>query len=124
LPVPCPESSPTKPDHSTTLSTNNGSVDSLKKSCTWGLSSNCREIRRPIVDLLSPVRCDFTTLRYFALDSSDYPSHAAQEAAIAGYVRWANRRTRPKQQFAIGSRSADPITYPTLLDTALVACRR
>jgi len=37
------------------LSTNCGSVESLKKSCTWGLSSNCRQIR-PIVDLLSPVR--------------------------------------------------------------------
>jgi hypothetical protein len=57
----------------------------------------------------------------FTLDGSDYPSHTAQEAAIAGYVRWANRRARPKQQFAWAPRSADPITYPTLLDAALAA---
>ena len=44
-----------------------------------------------------PAECEFTALRYFTLDGSDYPSHPAQEAAIAGYIRWANRRARPKQ---------------------------
>jgi hypothetical protein len=45
---------------------------------------------------LNWIECEFTALRYFTLESSDYPSHAAQEAAIAGYVRWGNRRARPK----------------------------
>jgi transposase len=36
------------------------------------------------------IECEFTALRYFTLDGSDYPSHTAQEAAIAGYLRWAN----------------------------------
>jgi len=41
------------PTTSTTLSTKNGSVDSLKESCRCGLRSNLRQIR-PMVDLLSP----------------------------------------------------------------------
>ena len=69
---------------------------------------------------LNWIECEFTALRYFTLDGSDYPSHAAQEAAIAGYVRWANRRARPKRAASPSApRSADPITYPTLLDAAL-----
>ena len=56
----------------------------------------------------------FAELRYFTLDGSDYPSHAAQEAAIAGYVRWANRRARPKQQFAIGSKIRRPDYLPNV----------
>ena len=43
------------PTTSTTFSTKNGSVDSLKESCRRGLRSNLRQIR-PMVDLLSPVR--------------------------------------------------------------------
>ena len=61
---------------------------------------------------LNWIECEFTALRYFTLDGSDYPSHAAQEAAIAGYVRWANRRARPKQQ--LRRRLQDP---PTRLPT-------
>src|SRR6266568_857371 len=41
------------PTTSTTLSTNSGSVDSLKVSARCGLSPKARQIR-PIVDLLSP----------------------------------------------------------------------
>ena len=63
---------------------------------------------------LNWIECEFTALRYFALDGSDYPSHAAQEAAIAGYVRWANRRARPKQQFAIGSKIRRPDYLPNV----------
>lgn len=32
---------------------------------------------------LNWIECEFTALRYFTLDGSDYPTHAAQEAAIA-----------------------------------------
>lgn len=52
---------------------------------------------------LNWIECEFTTL-----DGSDYPSHAAQEVAIAGYVRWANKRARPKPQFAIDSKIRRP----------------
>ena len=57
---------------------------------------------------LNWIECEFTALRYFTLDGSDYPSHAAQEAAIAGYVRWANRRARPEA--ALRRRLQDPQT--------------
>ena len=71
---------------------------------------------------LNWIECEFTALRYFTLDGSDYPSHAAQEAAIAGYVRWANRRATTQAAASPSApRSADPITYPTLLDAALAS---
>lgn len=80
---------------------------------------------------LNWIECEFTALRYFTLDGSDYPSHTAQENAIAGYIRWANRRAKPKRRFANdskirrprrwGSRCRRPITYPTLPDAALVS---
>ena len=38
---------------------------------------------------LNWIESEFTALRYFTVDGSDYlPIHAAQEAAIAGYIRW------------------------------------
>jgi hypothetical protein len=40
---------------------------------------------------LNWVKCEFTAIRYFTLDGIDYPSHAAQEAAIARYIRWRNK---------------------------------
>ncbi|GAB3505897.1 hypothetical protein GCM10027521_61670 [Amycolatopsis cihanbeyliensis] len=57
--------------------------------------------------------------RYFALDGSDYPSHETQEAAIARYIRWRNKHAQPKRRFAIGSKSANPITSLYQLDAAL-----
>jgi hypothetical protein len=57
---------------------------------------------------LNWIECEFTALRYFTLDGSDYPSHATQETAIAGYVRWANKRARPKQRFALNSKTRLP----------------
>ena len=63
---------------------------------------------------LNWIECEFTALRYFTLDGSDYPSHATQEAAIAGYIRWANRRARPKQQFAVGSKIRRPDYLPNV----------
>ena len=53
---------------------------------------------------LNWVECEFTALRYFALDGSDYPSHAVQEAAIAGYFRWRNRHCQPNRHFSVGSK--------------------
>ncbi len=53
-------------------------------------------------------------LRYFTLDGSDYPSHAAQEAAIASYIRWGNKHARPKQRFAVGSKIRRPDYLPNV----------
>jgi hypothetical protein len=63
---------------------------------------------------LNWIECEFTALRYFTLDGSDYPSHTAQEAAIAGYIRWANKRATPKHHFAIGSKIRRPDYLPNV----------
>ena len=34
------------------------------------------------------IEAEFAALRYFALNGTDHRSHAEQNAAIAGYVRW------------------------------------
>ena len=63
---------------------------------------------------LNWIECEFTALRYFTLDGSDYPSHAAQEAAIAGYVRWPNKRATPKRHFAVDSKIRRPDYLPNV----------
>jgi transposase len=63
---------------------------------------------------LNWIECEFTALRYFTLDGSDYPSHAAQEAAIAAYIRWSNKRARPKRRFAIDSKIRRPDYLPNV----------
>lgn len=75
-------------------------------------------ITRRTRDRIRLRRAAFTALRYFTLDSSDYPNHAAQQAAIAGYIRWHNKHAGPKTNFAVDSKIRKPTTYPTLLDEA------
>ena len=55
---------------------------------------------------LNWIEAEFTALRYFTLDGTDYPSHSAQEAAIARCLRWANRHATPKRRYAVNSNSA------------------
>jgi len=61
-----------------------------------------------------PDECEFTALRYFTLDGSDYPSHTAQETAIAGYVRWRNKHAKPKRHFAVDSKIRRPDYLPNV----------
>lgn len=61
---------------------------------------------------LNWIECEFTALRYFALDGTDYPSHDVQDTAIARYVRWRNKHARPKTRFAIGSKIRQPDYLP------------
>jgi hypothetical protein len=63
---------------------------------------------------LNWIESEFTALRYFTLDGSDYPSHAAQEAAITGYIRWANRHATPKRRFAPESKIRRPDYLPNV----------
>ena len=58
------------------------------------------------------IECEFTALRYFALNGSDYRDHATQNRAIASYVRWRNARAKPKTKFAIGSKIREPDYLP------------
>jgi hypothetical protein len=61
---------------------------------------------------------EFTALRFFILDCSDYRSHATQEAAIVGYARWADEDGTPKHRLVVTPRSVSRITYTTLPDAA------
>ncbi|WP_240522059.1 IS630 family transposase [Amycolatopsis vastitatis] len=63
---------------------------------------------------LNWIECEFTAVRYFTLDGSDYPNHAAQEAAIAGYLRWRNRHCHPKRRFAVNSKIRRPDYLPNV----------
>jgi transposase len=61
---------------------------------------------------LNWIECEFAALRYFTLDGSDYPDHAAQQAAIGGYIRWRNRAAMPKRNFAVSSKIRRPDYLP------------
>jgi transposase len=61
---------------------------------------------------LNWIECEFTALRYFALAGTDHQSHAEQNAAIGGYIRWRNARARPKRHFAANS----PIRRPDYMN--------
>jgi transposase len=61
---------------------------------------------------LNWVECEFTAIRYFTLNGTDYPTHTAQETAIARYIRWHNRHCHPKRHFAIGSKIRQPDYLP------------
>jgi transposase len=63
---------------------------------------------------LNWIESEFTALRYFTLDGSDYPSHAAQENAIAGYLRWHNKHAKPKRRFAVDSKIRRPDYLPNV----------
>ena len=63
---------------------------------------------------LNWIESEFTALRHFTLDGSDYPSHTAQETAIAGYVRWRNKHAKPKRHFAVGSKIRRPDYLPNV----------
>jgi transposase len=64
---------------------------------------------------LNWIESEFAALRYFTLNGADYASHAEQNVAIRGYIRWRNTRARPKRHFAINSkirRTPDISHYP------------
>ena len=61
---------------------------------------------------LNWIEAEFAALRYFALNGTDHRSHAEQNTAIAGYVRWRNARAQPKVNFAVGSPIRTWTSYP------------
>jgi transposase len=60
------------------------------------------------------IECEFTALRYFTLNGTDYQSHAEQNTAIGAYIRWRNRRCEPKRYFAVNSKIRDPDYLPNV----------
>jgi transposase len=94
--------------------------DNFSPHCTAEVAAWCADHEVELVftptnaSWLNWIESEFTALRYFTLDGSDYPSHTAQEAAIAGYVRWANRHARPKKRFAPESKIRRPDYLPNV----------
>ena len=39
---------------------------------------------------MNRIECQFTALRYFALDGTDHPSHQEQASMIRRYIIWRN----------------------------------
>jgi transposase len=61
---------------------------------------------------LNWIESEFAALRYYALNGTDHRSHDEQNAAIASYVRWRNKRARPKTNFAASSPIRSWTSYP------------
>ena len=82
---------------------------------TWCTENGIELVFTPTnASWLNWIEAEFTALRYFTLDGSDYPSHAAQELAIARYIRWANSRATPKRRFAVNSKIRRPDYLPNV----------
>ena len=54
---------------------------------------------------LNRIECQFTALRYFALDGTDHRSHDEQNSMIRRYIAWRNRHTEDKVLRAISIRA-------------------
>lgn len=82
---------------------------------TWCAENDSELVFTPSnASWLNWIECEFTALRYFTLDGSDYLSHAAQEAVIARYIRWANRHATPKRHYAVNSKIRRPDYLPNV----------
>jgi transposase len=58
----------------------------------WAAANNVELAYVPFyASWLNRIEAQFTALRYFALDGTDHPSHAAQASMIRRYIAWRNR---------------------------------
>ncbi|MGH2760162.1 MAG: IS630 family transposase [Actinomycetota bacterium] len=72
---------------------------------TWADANDVELVFVPTnASWLNWIECEFSALRYFALNGSDYASHAEQNAAIGAYLRRRNSKTQPKIHFAVNSK--------------------
>lgn len=75
----------------------------------WAAANNIELVFTPTnASWLNWIECEFTALRYFALNGTDHRSHQEQNTAIGAYIRWHNQRAQPKRAFAPGSRIRQP----------------
>jgi transposase len=82
---------------------------------TWCAANDIELVFTPSnASWLNWIECEFTALRYFTLDGSDYPTHHAQETAIARYIQWANGHAKPKRHFAANSKIRRPDYLPNV----------
>jgi transposase len=80
---------------------------------TWAAGNDVELVFLPTYgSWLNWIESEFAALRYYALGGTDHRSHAEQNAAIAGYVRWHNNRAQPKVNFATDSPIRTWTDYP------------
>jgi transposase len=64
----------------------------------WAAANNVELAYVPFyASWLNRIEAQFTALRYFALDGTDHPSHAAQASMIRRYIAWRNRHAHDKR---------------------------
>src|SRR5215203_7165728 len=60
----------------------------------WAAANNVELAYVPFYgSWLNRIEAQFTALRYFTLNGTDHPSHAAQASMIRRYIAWRNRHT-------------------------------
>jgi len=80
---------------------------------TWAADNDVELVFPPTYgSWLNWIESGFAALRYYALNGTDHRSHAKQNAAIGAYVRYRNRRARPKTRFARSSPIRSWTSYP------------
>jgi len=64
----------------------------------WAAANNVELAYVPFyASWLNRIEAQFTALRYFALDGTDHPTHAAQASMIRRYIGWRNRHANDEK---------------------------
>jgi transposase len=64
----------------------------------WAAANNVELAYVPFyASWMNRIEAQFTGLRYFALDGTDHPSHAAQGRMIRRYIAWRNRNAHDRE---------------------------
>ncbi len=72
----------------------------------WAAANNVELAYVPTnASWLNRIECQFTALRYFALDGTDHRSHEEQNSMIRRYIAWRNRHTDNQELRAISIRA-------------------
>ncbi len=72
----------------------------------WAAANNVELAYVPTnASFLNRIECQFTALRYFALDGTDHRSHEEQNSMIRRYIAWRNRHRDNEELRAISIRA-------------------
>lgn len=64
----------------------------------WAADNNVELAYVPFyASWLNRIEAQFTALRYFTLDGTDHPTHAAQASMIRRYISWRNRNAHDRR---------------------------
>ncbi|MGW3418262.1 IS630 family transposase [Streptomyces phaeochromogenes] len=68
----------------------------------WAAANNAEIVYTPTYSSwLNRTEAQFTTLRYFALDGTDHPTHKAQGSMVRRYLFWRNKNAADKRLAAL-----------------------